>query len=48
LLKQWTWILKRRISDLSFGNKKKVGIFQGLLHDPKLIILDEPTIGLDL
>lgn len=39
--------LKRRIDDLSFGNRKKVGIVQGLLHDPKLIILDEPTIGLD-
>jgi len=39
--------LKRRINDLSYGNKKKVGIVQGLLHSPKLIILDEPTAGLD-
>ena len=39
--------LKRRIDDLSYGNKKKVGIVQGLLHSPKLIILDEPTAGLD-
>jgi ABC-2 type transport system ATP-binding protein len=39
--------LKRRISDLSYGNKKKVGIVQGLLHSPKLIVLDEPTAGLD-
>jgi ABC-2 type transport system ATP-binding protein len=39
--------LKRRINDLSYGNKKKVGIVQGLLHQPKLIILDEPTAGLD-
>ncbi len=37
----------RRIEDLSFGNKKKVGIVQGLLHEPRLIILDEPTGGLD-
>lgn len=39
--------LKRRISDLSYGNKKKVGIVQGLLHSPRLIVLDEPTAGLD-
>ena len=39
--------LNKRISDLSYGNKKKVGIVQGLLHEPKLIILDEPTGGLD-
>jgi len=39
--------LKRRINDLSYGNKKKVGIVQGLLHSPRLIILDEPTAGLD-
>ncbi|WP_373482315.1 ABC transporter ATP-binding protein [Acetobacterium sp.] len=39
--------LNKRIDDLSYGNKKKVGIIQGLLHEPKLIILDEPTGGLD-
>ena len=39
--------LNRRIEDLSYGNKKKVGIVQGLLHEPDLIILDEPTGGLD-
>jgi ABC-2 type transport system ATP-binding protein len=39
--------LKKRIDDLSYGNKKKVGIVQGLLHQPRLIILDEPTAGLD-
>lgn len=37
--------LGRRISDLSYGNKKKVGIVQGLLHGPKLLFLDEPTAG---
>ncbi len=39
--------LHRRIDDLSYGNKKKVGIVQGLLHQPKLLFLDEPTAGLD-
>lgn len=39
--------LKKKIDDLSYGNKKKVGIIQGLLHEPRLIILDEPTGGLD-
>ncbi len=37
----------RRIEDLSYGNRKKVGIVQGLLHQPKLLFLDEPTAGLD-
>ena len=39
--------MNRRISDLSYGNRKKVGIVQGLLHSPKLLLLDEPTAGLD-
>lgn len=37
----------RKIADLSFGNKKKVGIVSALCHSPRLIILDEPTAGLD-
>ena len=39
--------LNRRIEDLSYGNRKKVGIVQGLLHRPTLLFLDEPTAGLD-
>jgi ABC-2 type transport system ATP-binding protein len=37
----------RRISDLSTGNRKKISIIQSLLHDPKVLIVDEPTTGLD-
>ena len=39
--------LKRKIADLSMGNRKKVSIVQSLLHNPKILILDEPTTGLD-
>ena len=39
--------LNRKIADLSLGNRKKVSIIQSLLHNPKLLILDEPTTGLD-
>jgi len=45
-----TWFeldLNRKISDLSMGNRKKVSIVQSLLHRPELLILDEPTTGLD-
>ncbi len=39
--------LNRKVSELSMGNRKKVSILQSLLHRPKLLILDEPTTGLD-
>jgi ABC-2 type transport system ATP-binding protein len=37
----------RRIDELSSGNVKKVALVQSLLHSPRLLILDEPTGGLD-
>ena len=37
----------RKIDELSFGNRKKVGIVLALQHKPSLYILDEPTSGLD-
>ena len=36
-----------KVDELSFGNRKKVGIVCALQSDPKLLILDEPTGGLD-
>ena len=39
--------LSKKIYSLSMGNKRKVGIIQALLHRPRLLILDEPTGGLD-
>ena len=38
---------EKKIEDLSFGNRKKVGIVCALQHEPELLILDEPTGGLD-
>ncbi|NLZ48248.1 MAG: ATP-binding cassette domain-containing protein [Clostridiales bacterium] len=42
-----TDVKNRRISALSKGYKQRVGIAQALLGNPKVIILDEPTVGLD-
>ncbi|MGZ5288568.1 MAG: ATP-binding cassette domain-containing protein [Actinomycetota bacterium] len=39
--------LSKRIRDLSHGNKQKVGLVQAFMHRPDLLVMDEPTQGLD-
>lgn len=37
----------RRFREYSHGNKQKIGLIQAFMHRPRLLILDEPTMGLD-
>ncbi len=39
--------LDRKIKDYSTGNRQKVGVINAFMHEPELLILDEPTAGLD-
>ena len=39
--------LEKKVGDYSRGNRQMLGIVQAFMHDPELIIMDEPTVGLD-
>ncbi len=39
--------VRRRVGELSRGNRQKVALVQALMHRPELLVLDEPTSGLD-
>jgi len=39
--------LDRPVRDLSTGNRQKLGLIQAFMHEPELLILDEPIAGLD-
>jgi len=38
----------RRVSTYSGGMKRRVNLIAGILHDPKILFLDEPTVGVDV
>jgi ABC-2 type transport system ATP-binding protein len=40
-------VARRLIKNISRGYKQRVGIAQAMIHDPRVLVLDEPTIGLD-
>ncbi len=44
---EFTSLLKRTVGKLSGGQRRKIDVARALIHDPKILVLDEPTTGLD-
>jgi ABC-2 type transport system ATP-binding protein len=40
--------LRKQVKTFSGGMKRRINLVAGLLHDPKIVILDEPTVGVDV
>lgn len=47
LIRRFDLPLKKKVKELSTGNKVKLALVNALAHSPKLLLLDEPTSGLD-
>lgn len=47
LIKRFDFNPNAKFRHLSSGNKQKLGLILALMHNPKLIVMDEPTVGLD-
>lgn len=47
LIKKLDFDVSKKFKNLSSGNKQKLGLILALMHKPKVLILDEPTLGLD-
>lgn len=47
LVKRFSVTLDQKIGTLSKGNRQKIGLLQAFMHKPQILILDEPSSGLD-